>query len=261
MVEAGKAVNKYSNSNNLTKLTETCIITYNFDKGGGSIVASVLCRNIKDRNSTDNCFCIGHVSGPVSKNHQIMNDAFFKNKCPVGTFACDLNDGSLCIFTMSEAITKAQKQFRESLGIDKSAKKHYRSLVFKSDDIFPESVKIATSFVNKDNVHFSNGDKVPRIDLPDNDLICRLVTNDIGILVGAQLENSDGGVLLAQMFLRPIDPLHIVDIRMRMKTQFEQIRGFLANDIKMQLLLAGISSASGTYGCPNCCSHRDNFKL
>ena len=120
---------------------------------------------------------------------------------------------------------------------------------------------MATSFVNKDNVHFSNGDKVPRIDLPDNDLICRLVTNDIGILVGAQLENSDGGVLLAQMFLRPIDPLHIVDIRMRMKTQFEQIRGFLANDIKMQLLLAGISSASCTYGCPNCCSHRDNFKL
>ena len=101
MVKAGKAINMYSNSNNLTKLTETCIITYNFDKGGGSIVASVLCRNIKDRNSTDNCFCIGHVSGPVSKNHQIMNDTFFKNKCPVRTFACDLNDGSLCIFTMT----------------------------------------------------------------------------------------------------------------------------------------------------------------
>ena len=77
---------------------------------------------------------------------------------------------------------------------------------------------MGTSFVNKDNVDFSNGDKVPRIDLPDNDLICRLVTNDIGILVGAQLENSDGGVLLAQMFLRPIVSVHIVDIRMRMKT-------------------------------------------
>jgi hypothetical protein len=109
MVEAENAINKYSNSNKLTKLTDTCLITYNFDKGSGSIVASVLCWNIKDGNSIDNCFCIGHVSGPVSKNHQNLNDAFFNNKCPVGRFAHDLNDGSLCIITMTLPITKAQK--------------------------------------------------------------------------------------------------------------------------------------------------------
>jgi len=70
-------------------------------------------------------------------------------------------------------------------------------------------------------------------------------------------------VLLAQKFLRPIEPVDIVDIRMKMKTKLERIHGFSANDMKMQLLLAGISSASCTYGygCPNCCSPRSKFKL
>lgn len=263
IVEAGKAVNKYIDSNELTNLDDACLITYNIDKGGGAIVASVSCRNIKDGNSSENCFCIGHVSGPVSENHANMNDAFFKNNCPVGRFTHDLNERSLCIITMSLPITQKQKQYRKSLGIDGKEKKHCRSLIFKSGDILPESITMASDFVNEDDVEYSGeGDEIPRIDFRGcNDLKCRLVKNDIGILVGARLENSDGDVLLAQKFLRPIEPVDIVDIRMKMKTKLERIHGFPANDMKMQLLLAGISSASCTYGCPNCCSPRSKFKL
>jgi hypothetical protein len=121
---------------------------------------------------------------------------------------------------------------------------------------------MASGFVNEDDINYSKeGDEVPRIDLQGNDLMCRLVTNDIFILVGAQLENSDGDVLLAKKLLRPIEPVPIEDIQMRMRPKLERILGFAANDMKMQLLLAGISSASCTYRCPNCCSQRDNFNL
>ncbi len=94
-----------------------------------------------------------------------------------------------------------------------------------------------------------------------NDLNCRLVKNDIGLVVGARLENIDGDVLFAQRFIRSIEPVNRVDIRMSMKAKLERIHGFPCNDMKMQLLLAGISSASCTYGCPNCCSPRNDFKL
>ncbi len=171
----------------MTNLDDACLITYNIDKGGGAIVASVSCHNIKDGNSSENCFCIGHVSGPVSENHANMNDAFFKNNCPVGRFARDLNERSLCIITMSLPITQKQKQYRKSIGIDGKEKKHCRSLIFKSDDILPESITMASDFVNEDDVEYSGeGNEIPIIDFRGcNDLKCRLVKNDISILVGA----------------------------------------------------------------------------
>ena len=97
-----------------------------------------------------------------------MNDAFFKNNCPVGRFARDLNERSLCIITMSLPITQKQKQYRKSLGIDGKEKKHCRSLIFKSgdiSDILPESITMASDFVNEDDVEYSGeGDKILRID-------------------------------------------------------------------------------------------------
>jgi hypothetical protein len=59
IVEAAISVNKYIDSNELTNIEDACLMTYNIDKGGGSIVASISCRNIKDGNSAENCFCIG----------------------------------------------------------------------------------------------------------------------------------------------------------------------------------------------------------
>lgn len=121
---------------------------------------------------------------------------------------------------------------------------------------------MASDFVNENDVEYSGeGDEIPRIDFRCNDLICRLVKNDIGLVVGARLENIDGDVLFAQKFIRPMEPVDLVDIRMSMKAKLERIQGFPCNDMKMQLLLAGISSASCTHGCPNCCSPRNDFKL
>ena len=72
---------------------------------------------------------------------------------------------------------------------------------------------MASDFVNENDVEYSGeGDEIPRIDFRCNNLICRLVKNDIGLVVGARLENIDGDVLFAQKFIRPMEPVDLVDI-------------------------------------------------
>ena len=102
-------------------------------------------------------------------------------------------------------------------------------------------------------------DEIPNIDLPAEISICRLEKNKDGIVTGAQLVHDDEENL-SQAFMQPMGQVQHMDMKSIMLKML-RIAGFPVNGMKMQLLVAGISTAACTHGCLNCCPLKDEFKL
>lgn len=249
LVESAKTVGKYQESSILSsKLRNVCLATLNLDKGGNAINGSVSCRNVEHGNSGKKTMIFATVDGGnVCECYANLEQTFFNPKYPINKFIHQFTGGKLWILTVV-------------LPSNDNKTKHYRTIIFESANKpkLNNSTFESDSVIETDNTYPPEKGQVPSIDTVIDGLVVKLVKNDAkDCITGVEL-SCDGNIVLAQKFRQPIKIDEMVVIS-NFTAEMEKVIGFPVNDMKMQLALIGVSSASCTHGCPACISPRSHF--
>jgi hypothetical protein len=183
----------------------------------------------------------------VCECHANLEQTFFNLKYPINKFILQFTGGKLWMLTVV-------------LPSNDTSTKHYKTIIFESanEPKLNNSTFGYDFVIDTDNTYPPESGQVPSIDISVESVVVKLVKNDVNdCITGVQL-SCDGNFVLAEKFCQPIK-IDEMAVNSNFTAEMEKVIGFPVNDMKMQLTLIGVSSASCTYGCPACCSPRSRF--
>jgi hypothetical protein len=250
IIEASKTVGTYRDSFTLSSLSNTCICTLNIDKGNDIISGSVSCRNVKHGNSGDKTMHFATVDGgKVCECSANLKQTFFNTKYPIKKFINQFTGEKLWILTVVLPSNETKAKYFKTIIFESANEPKLDNSSFKSDFV-----------IETDNTYPTESGEAPFVDTVVDGLVVKLVKNVEKKCITGVVISCDGNMVLAQKFRQPIK-IDEIAVDSNFTAEMERVIGFPVNDMKMQLTLIGVSSASCTHGCPACSSDHSRFKL
>jgi len=254
---------KWMNPNDKNKI----VLTYNIDKGGDDILASIRLLNRKNGNSMKHTYMIASVGGPVMESYNNELKTIFSPEFPIRDIIQDWVYDSLFVLSI-EVRTNSNKSQCQSITLKPSTfagicvDRSIEAILELESPMKISSVK-DTDIEFDDKVSASGGP--PEIDMPVDlqSMLVRLVTSKDNekIVVGVELKIG-GDVKLRQKLREPLKLPDNLDTSVNgdIKLSLQQVIGIPANDGKQQNIIAGICSNSCLSPCACCTTLKANFK-